>query len=280
MHFGITHDRPPLRVGLAGLGSIGIRVAQLLDHGNKSSLPGAVLHAVAASDRDKARARLANLTTIPRVGSLGSLADCDVVLEMLPSRCFADIAVPTIERGGVLIVASVGAMLSRLDLIDRARATGARIIVPSGAIPGLDALKAAAEGTVNSVVIETRKSPASLAGAPYLIENAIDVHTINKAATIFVGSARQAALAFPANTNVAAALSLAGIGPDKTEVRIIADPDVDRNIHKISVNSDSARFECTVEIVPNKENPRSGELTPRSIIACLRDLTQPIRIGT
>ena len=280
MHFGITNNRPPLRVGLAGLGSIGIRVAQLLDNGGQPNVPGIVLHAVAASDQDKARARLASLSAKPRVGDLDCLGDCDVVVEMLPSRCFADIAVPTIERGGILIVASVGALLNRLDLIARAGVTGAKIIVPSGAVPGLDALKAASEGSVNSVVIETRKSPASLAGAPYLVENDIDISTFQKAATIFVGSARQAAMAFPANTNVAAALSLAGIGPERTEVRVIADPDVDRNIHKISVNSDSARFECTIEIVPNKENPRSGELTPRSIVACLRDLTQPIRIGT
>ncbi|MBB2167660.1 DUF108 domain-containing protein [Gluconacetobacter aggeris] len=97
---------------------------------------------------------------------------------------------------------------------------------------------------------------------------------------IFTGTADEAAIAFPANTNVAAALALAGLGPARTDVRVIADPAVDRNIHTITVEADSARFTATIEIVPNAENPRSGQLTPRSIVACLRDLVSPIRIGS
>ncbi len=276
MHFA-PYIRPhPLRVGLAGLGSIGIQVARLLDGG----IPGLELAAVAAADQERARGRLAGLAYPPPVGDLATLGECDVVVEMLPSRLFADVARPTLERGATLVVASVGALLSQMELIDLARAKGGRILVPSGAILGLDAIKGACEGQVASIRIETRKSPGSLAGAPYIIANAIDIHAINAPTLIFSGTADQAAIAFPANTNVAAALALAGLGPERTDVRVIADPALDRNIHTITVEADSARFTATIEIVPNVENPRSGQLTPRSIVACLRELVSPVRIGS
>lgn len=276
MHFAPYARSRPLRIGLAGLGSIGIQVARLLDAG----IPGLELAAVAAGDRERARARLAGLANPPPVGDLATLEDCDVVVEMLPSRLFTDIARPTLARGATLIVASVGALLSNMELIDLARASGGRILVPSGAILGLDAIKAACESQVASIQIDTRKSPASLAGAPHIVANAIDIHAMTAPTVIFTGTADEAAIAFPANTNVAAALALAGLGPARTDVRVIADPAVDRNIHTITVEADSARFTATIEIVPNVENPRSGQLTPRSIVACLRDLVSPIRIGS
>ncbi|GBQ85961.1 L-aspartate dehydrogenase [Gluconacetobacter johannae DSM 13595] len=276
MHFGATMRQRPLRIGLAGLGSIGQQVARQLDAG----IDGLELTAVAAADVEKARQNLAGFRALPRIGTLADLSDTDVVVEMLPARIFADIARPTLERGATLVVASAGALLSHMDLVEVARRTGGRIIVPSGAILGLDAVRAACEAPVASITIETRKSPASLAGAPYLAQQGIDVHALRAATTIFSGTAEEAALAFPANTNVAAALALAGLGPRRTEIRVIADPAVDRNIHTITVESAVARFTCHIDIVPNPENPRSGQLTSRSIIACLRDMVSPVRIGT
>ncbi|GBQ26587.1 aspartate dehydrogenase [Gluconacetobacter sacchari] len=276
MHFAPYPGSRSLRIGLAGLGSIGIQVARLLDAG----IPGLELAAVAAADQERARERLAALVHPPPVGDLASLAACDVVVEMLPSRLLADVARPTLERGATLVVASAGALLSNMALIDLARASGGRILVPSGAIPGLDAIKAVCEGQVVSIRIDTRKSPDSLAGAPHIVAHGIDLHAMTAPAVIFSGTADEAAIAFPANTNVAAALALAGVGPERTTVCVIADPAVDRNIHTITVDADSARFIATIEIVPNAENPRSGQLTPRSIVSCLRDLVSPVRIGS
>ena len=175
---------------------------------------------------------------------------------------------------------SVGALLDNPGLIDLARETGARIIVPTGALLGLDAVRAAAEGVIHSVTMVTRKPPRGLAGAPYLIENQIRVDDLDAPLKVFEGTAREAARGFPANVNVAVALSLAGIGPDATMIEIWADPDVERNTHTIRVDSDATRFEMTIEGIPSQDNPATGMLTPLSVIATLRGLVSPLKAGT
>jgi aspartate dehydrogenase len=130
------------------------------------------------------------------------------------------------------------------------------------------------------VTIETRKPPGGLEGAPYLVERGISLAGIGSEQLVFEGNATQAAAGFPANLNVAAALALAGIGAARTRVRIIADPTVTRNIHTIRVESEAARFTMTIEGVPSAENPRTGRLTPLSLLACLRGLVSPLKVGS
>jgi aspartate dehydrogenase len=125
----------------------------------------------------------------------------------------------------------------------------------------------------------TRKPPKGLVGAPYLEKNGISVEGLNEAKRVFSGTAREAAAGFPANVNVAAALSLAGIGPDRTTIDIWADPAVARNCHTIEVESDSALFSMTIENIPS-ENPKTGRITALSALAALRKLHSPLRIGT
>src|SRR3981081_4022220 len=125
----------------------------------------------------------------------------------------------------------------------------------------------------------TRKTPNSLAGAPYLIATGISLDGLNSALCVFKGSARDAAAAFPANVNVVAALSLAGIGPDRTTIEIWADPAVTRNCHHIRVEADSASFTMGIENIPS-ENPKTGRITALSVIAALRKLTSPLQVGT
>jgi aspartate dehydrogenase len=201
-------------------------------------------------------------------------------VEAAPAAIFEQIAVPAIEAGRIFVPSSVGALLPRLHLVDRARKSGARIIVPTGALLGLDAVRACAEGEVESITIETRKHPRGLAGAPYLARHGIDVAAITTPTVVFEGNALDAAAGFPANVNVAAALALAGIGPLRTRVRIWADPGVDRNIHTIRVEADAARLTMTVENVPSEANPRTGKLTALSVLACLRGLTATLKIGS
>jgi aspartate dehydrogenase len=157
--------------------------------------------------------------------------------------------------------------------------SGGQIIVPTGALIGLDAVTAAAEGNIRSVHMVTRKPVKGLAGAPYLLERNIDIENISEPLRLFSGSARAAAAGFPANLNVAIALSLAGIGPDRTTLEIWADPKLDRNTHRIEVDSDSARFSMMIENIPS-ENPRTGRITALSVIACLRKMHAPQRVGT
>ena len=166
---------------------------------------------------------------------------------------------------------SVGALLENEDLIALAKQNGGQIVVPTGALIGLDAVTAAAEGKIQSVRMVTRKPLNGLAGAPYLVENNIDIAGITEPLKIFEGTARDAAKGFPANLNVAVALSLAGLGPDRTTLQIWADPTVTRNVHRVEVESDSARFSMSIENIPS-ENPKTGRITALSVIAYLRKL--------
>jgi aspartate dehydrogenase len=269
--------KEPLRVALGGFGAIGGAVARRLDRG----LPGLRLAAVSARDISKAEARMAGFARPVPVVALEALADlAEIVVECAPAAVFRQIAEPAVRAGRILLVVSVGQLLEQGDLVELARASGARIIVATGALLGLDAVRAAAEGETFSVRMITRKPPRGLAGAPYLAEHGITLENLRAPLKVFEGSARDGARGFPANVNVAAALSLAGIGPDRTRLEIWADPHLERNVHRIVVEADSARFEMQIENVPSEDNPRTGRLTPLSVIAALNSLTATLRVGS
>ena len=271
-------DKQPLRLGLAGLGAIGLAVARRVDAGE---LPGLALAAVSARDREKAARNLAGFARPPAIVSLADLAEhAEVIVECAPAALFPEIAEAAIARGRIFMPLSVGALLERMALVERARETGARILVPTGALLGLDAVKAVAEGPVESIRMVTRKPPRGLAGAPHLVENGIEVEGLSEPKKVFSGSAREAARGFPANVNVAAALSLAGIGPERTQVEIWADPGVTRNTHSIEVRAAASNFTMTIENVPSEENPATGKITALSVLATLRRLTAPLVVWT
>ena len=264
------------RVAVAGLGAIGAAVVRELDRG----IEGLVLAAVSAQSIEKHRAWLDALKTRPEVLPIEKLAEAaDIVVECAPSRLVRSIVAPVVTSGKTAIVLSVGALLENEDLIDLAKKNGGQIVVPTGALIGLDAVTAAAEGTIHSVRMVTRKPLQGLAGAPHLVENNLSIEGLTEPLRIFEGTAREAAKGFPANLNVAVALSLAGIGPDRTRVEIWADPTVTRNTHRIEVDSDSARFSMSIANIPS-ENPRTGRITALSVIACLRKQRASLRIGT
>ena len=264
------------RVAIAGLGAIGKSVARKLDKG----IAGLSLSAVAVRDPAAAGDFLATLSCRPAVVSMDTLAgNADIVVECAPAQLLVAIAEPVLKEGKKLVVLSVGALLSNPQLGQIAERYNGQILVPTGALIGLDAVLAAAEGRIHSIRMVTRKPVKGLAGAPYLVERGIRLDDLREPLKIFSGTAREAASGFPANLNVAAALSLAGIGPDRTEVEVWADPSVTRNTHRIDVESDSASFSMTIENIPS-ENPRTGRITANSVIALLRKLTSPVRVGT
>ena len=269
-------ERAPLRVAIGGLGAIGLAVAEALDEG----IEGLELSAVSARDRDRAATRLASLRRQVSVVGLADLAEtADIVIECAPAAVFDEIADAAVAAGRIFMPLSVGVLLRRMDLVDRAAASGGRIIVPTGALLGLDAVRAAAEGEIHAVTMITRKPPRGLKGAPHIEKLGLDMDDVQEPTKVFDGPARTAAEGFPANINVAVALSLAGIGPDRTMVEIWADPTVTRNTHRIRVEAEAARFEMTIEGVPTPENPATGRLTPLSVIATLRGLVSPLRVG-
>ena len=264
------------RVAIAGLGAIGRVLARRLSDG----VPGVRLACAAARDRARARAWLDAERIVCPLVELEALPDhADLAIECAPASALDRICRPMLEAGRAVMVLSCGALLERSDLIALAKARGGQILVPTGALLGLDAVTAAAEGTIHSVRMTTRKPPKGLEGAPYLVANGISVEGLKDAKRVFSGTARAAAAGFPANVNVAAALSLAGIGPDDTMIDIWADPAVQRNCHTIEVDADSARFTLMIENIPS-ENPRTGRITALSVVAALRKLHAPVRVGT
>ena len=269
-------NKTPLRVGLAGLGAVGLDVAQRLIAG----VPGLTLAAVAVRDADKARRALPQLGDSIALCKATELADdCDVVVECLPPALFREVAISAIDKGKLFMPLSVAQLLENEDLIARAKAKGARILVPTGALIGLDAVRGAAEGTIHSIRMVTRKPPAGLEGAPYLRERGISLAGLTAPLKVFDGTAREGARGFPTNVNVAAALSLAGIGPDRTQLEIWAAPNVTRNTHTITVDADTARFSMTIENVPS-ENPRTGKSVAPSTVAALRALVSELKVGS
>jgi aspartate dehydrogenase len=272
-----VHTATKLKVGLGGFGAIGGVLARRLDQG----LPGLRLVAVSARDVARAERRIAELATpVPVVPLAGLAALADIVVECAPAAVFRAVAEPAIEAGRIFMPVSVGQLLEHSDLVLMAERSGARIVVPTGALLGLDAVRAAAEGEIRAVTMVTRKPPAGLTGAPYLEEHGSDLEGLTEPLKVFEGSARDGARGFPANVNVAAALSLAGIGPDHTRLEIWADPQVRRNTHRIVVEADSARFEMQIENLPTEENPRTGRITALSVIAALRRLTATLVVGS
>jgi aspartate dehydrogenase len=266
---------PVRRVGILGVGTIGRAVARALADG----VPGLVLVGAASRDADRARAFLSRLPGSPPCLPFAELVDrADLVVEAATQAALVDLAPAILEAGRDLVVLSVGALLDHPEWVERAAARGARIHAPSAAIAGLDGLKGAAvDGHLDSVVMETRKPPRGLAGAPGVAH--VDVGAITAPTCVFEGTAREACRAFPANVNVVAAVSLAGLGPDRTRIRIHADPAIDRNRHTVTAEGRFGRLRIEIENIPS-ENPRTGKLSYLSTIAYLRDLAAPLRVGT
>ena len=266
-----------LRVAIGGFGAIGKVVAQRLDRG----IEGLVLTAVSARDGARANTAMAGFGRPAPVVPLASLWEyADIIVECAPAALLRELAEPALAHGRQIMVLSCGALLDNFDLVELARRHGGRILVPTGALLGLDAVVAAAEGDIFSVRMVTRKPPKGLAGAPYLMQNGIDIGGLSEPKRVFAGSAREAARGFPANVNVAAALAMAGIGPDRTTIEIWADPKITRNVHRIEVEADAARFLLQIENVPSPDNPRTGRLTALSVVAALKKLSSPLAVGT
>ena len=258
-----------LKVGIVGMGVIGTNIAKAITAG----IPGVTLAGVHV--RDQATARGYPAFPLPEL-----VQRSDLVVEAATQAALREFAPAVLSAGRHLMVLSVGGLLGVLDeWVRLAEKHGCRILVPSGAIAGLDGVKGCREGVVTSVSMETRKPPRGLAGAPYIQEKRINLDAITQETLIFEGAATEACRAFPANVNVVAALSLAGVGPERTRIKVFAVPGLARNTHRITLEGEFGRLQIQVENVPS-ENPRTGKLSYLSAIAFLRDLGATLRVGT
>lgn len=266
-----------IKVALCGLGAVGMPVAKWLDSG----VDGLELVALSAGDLDRAKDRVSGFNAPPPVLPYDQLPDlADIVVECAPPEIFADLGEMTLRAGKIFMPLSITSLLPRMDLLELAKKHNTRIVVPTGAIVGLDAVRAASYGEIYSVVMKTRKPPKSLRDAKFVVEQGYDLDALTEPMMLYSGTVAEAASMFPANVNIAVALAFAGIGPEKTKYEIWADPGVDRNSHTVAVDADSTRFEISIAGVPTEETPGTGKLTPLSVMATLEGLVTPFRVGT
>lgn len=255
------------KVGIAGLGAIGKTVANALVN---DEIPDMQLHCVAELHDT-------NLD-VPNV-SFAELAErCDIVIEALPPEAVRDLAEHVLKAGKILIMITGSAVLRFPEIKDWANENEGRLIIPSGALSGLDGVQALHNMGMKSAKIQSTKPPLAYDGAPFIINNAINLAEITDKTMIFSGNALEAAQAFPANVNVSSTLSLAGLGPDKTTVEVWADPDAKGNCHEISVIGEYTTITAKIENTPDPANPKTSMLAAYSIIRCLKQMTEKITV--
>lgn len=262
-------------IGIVGCGAIGKALIRAVESGRLAVR----VAGVTSRTENSAREFLAGFKDPPPYLSLTELiAASDLIVEAAGGQVVAELARQTFAAGKDLMVISVGALLEHPDVMAESRRTGCRLYVPSGAIAGLDGIKSACVGAITHVTHTTRKPPLGLEGAPYLVERGISLAGLQEEKEVFSGTAREACRGFPANVNVTGAVSLAGIGPDHTRVRILAVPGLARNCHDIDVEGEFGKLHVHIENVPS-ENPKTGKLTALSIIRAVQDVVDPVRIG-
>jgi len=257
------------KVALIGCGNIGADICIALQKGNIFA------EIVSLHDMDENKAKVLNRTfhlnaKICDLETAVSLAD--FVIECASSSAVENVVRACIEHRKDCLIMSLSGLLHNLDLIEEAKKNHIRMKIPSGAVCGLDGIRSAMEAGLHRVMLTTRKPPQALMGAPYLIEKNIDLTGLQKPVTLFEGNAFEAAKAFPANINVACALSLYGVGPKDTAVRIIADPTITENIHEVYAEGAFGKLQTTTINLPSPRNIKSSYLASLSAIAELREM--------
>lgn len=271
-----------LDVGLIGCGSIGKVLACAIDEGKAGDTRLAMVY-----DRgtEKAKALFHRLKTKPKIAKnfneLLESRDVELVIEAASQEAVRSYALKVLEAGKSLMVMSAGALVdSKLtgEISRVAKKKGLKIYIPSGAIAGIDGVKSSTIGKVESVTLTTRKPLEGFKDTQYFKQKY--GKKIIEPTLLYKGPATEACKLFPANVNVAATLSLAGIGLEKTMVKVIADPSINRNIHEVEVEGEFGELKVHVENVPFFDNPKTSYLAALSAIATLKKITEPLMIGT
>ena len=270
------------KIALLGCGVIGTQIALAIDSGK---IPALLTH-VYDESKESATTLVSKLQTKPEVvenSHLLSSYPVNIVVEAASQDAVKDVGLSILQNKRDLMIMSVGALLdeSIYDILSDACQDFQRTIyLPSGAIAGLDGIKSV-KNELDSVSITTTKHPRSLKGAKFFKNSSIDIDSIDSSTVIFEGMAREAVSLFPANINVAALLSLSGIGSEKTIVRIIADPNTNKNTHHIEASGKFGKMTFTIENFPDPSNPKTSRLAILSAIETLRRYcSSDIQIGS
>jgi aspartate dehydrogenase len=270
-----------LRIGIVGCGAIGSSLAKTIvrDFSKRATL--VALYDIDAKKSEALGRCLAENNKLVVKNIKQFINKSELVIEAASAKSSLHIAREVLNRNRDIMVMSVGGVIGHLrELFDLANKKRARIYIPSGAISGIDGLKAASIAKVKKVTLTTRKNPISFKGVEYVAKKRINLDKIKKDTILFSGSAKEAVKYFPQNINVAAILSIAGIGEEKTRVRIIASPKAKKNIHEIEIESDAARIFTRTENILHPENPKTSYLAVLSAVATLKQILEPMRVGT
>jgi aspartate dehydrogenase len=275
-------------VGLIGCGTIGSELALAIDSGKIKKAALVSLYDEVENVVVELKSKLQNKNTktfsnFSQFISSPAFANTDIIIEAASQDAVRKLAKTIIQSGKDLIIMSTGALAEPdllQELLDIASKKEVHIYVPSGAVAGIDAIRSV-KHLLNSVTITTTKNPKALAGAPFFEKTRIKPETITHKKLIYEGTARDAVKEFPANVNVAAVLSLAGVGMDATKVKIIADPAASVNQHEITANGNFGEINIVVRNTPSPSNPKTSYLAILSAIECIRSICDDnIRIGT
>ena len=268
-----------MRVALAGFGNSGQEVARRLTAG---AIPGVTLTAVTARDLDKARANAAKISPALKVVTLAELPEhADVIAECAIASALPDILKVCLGAGKTVIVVSAAGLLGMPDAEEFARRAGARLRIANGALPGLDALRAAREDDIQSVKLTSQIRADSLAHEDYILGKGFDFvnNPPEEPVQVFHGTARDAAKAFPRHFNVAVTLSLAGIGFDRTEIEVWARSNLPGAVHMVEVQSDNIGLTMISQNRPSPTNPKTSRVVAPSIVAAIRAMVSPLVSG-
>jgi aspartate dehydrogenase len=270
------------RIGLLGCGAIGTQIALAIDSGK---IPATLTH-VYDIEQSHAENLVSKLNQKPEIvtnSHLLSSNPVELVVEAASQEAVRKDAVSILQNKKDLMIMSAGALLdeSVFEVIsDACKDFGKTVYLPSGAIAGLDALKAVKD-ELESVILVTTKNPNSLKDAPFFDSSDIDPDKISEPTILFDGTAKEAVSLFPKNVNVSALLSLVGLGGNNTSVRVVADPNTDKNTHEIIANGKFGNLKIIVENVPDATNPKTSRLATLSAIELLRQIcTKEVQIGT
>jgi len=269
-----------LKIGIVGCGAIGSSLAKSIasDFSDRAELVG--LYDIEIEKAYKLASKFNNQKLVAlNVEDL--INRVELVIEAASAKSSFDIIQKTIKAGRDIMIMSVGGLVEHYkELRVLAQEKNVRIFIPTGAICGIDGLKAATCAKIKKVTLTTKKPPQAFLGVPYVLKSKVRLDNITQETVLFEGDALTAIRAFPQNINVAATLSLAGIGPEKTLVRIIASPDITQNIHEIEIESEAGRIITRTENVIHPDNPKTSYLAVLSAIATLRQILEPVKIGT
>ena len=261
---------------------MGTQIALAIDSGK---IPATLTH-VYDDSKEKSKLLVEKLINKPEIvenSHLLSSNPVDIVVEAASQDAVRDASLSVLQNKKDLMIMSVGALLdeSIYDILsDACKDFKKTIYLPSGAIAGLDGIKSIKD-ELESLSITTTKHPRSLKGAKFFETSEIRLDEINSPTVIFEGMAKEAVSLFPANINVAALLSLSGIGSEKTKVKIIADPNTDKNTHHIEAEGKFGKMTFTIENYPDTHNPKTSRLAILSAIETLRKYcSDDIQIGT